>query len=422
MFFSTDKQTINDLQLQAVYNLFNRTITRGGAIVLEEMFQAPLPGYGAICQRSNSIRSLWQAGVNFPFSAAWFDAIEPYLANTDERTRLENLPALKHRLLQDGDTQAIIRGITALLDLLHTAREFFLQLPAYPDTHGIMAILDSLPALPGRDRLSNQDATTYDGVLRFKHRNSIQQLLRYIYILDAYSAVAKVATEKSFSFPEPVATASTLLQLEDVYHPLLKNAVVNSISVNRDNNVIFLTGANMAGKSTFMKTIGISLFLAHMGFPVPAKKMVFGVLDGIFSTINLPDNLGMGASHFYAEVLRVKKIAQELKASKKLLVIFDELFRGTNVKDAHEATIAIVKGFARKQNSIFIVSTHIIEAAAVLKTSCENISYVYLPTRMQDNHPVYTYRLEQGVTDDRHGMIIIKNEGILDILAKNKPQ
>ncbi len=77
--------------------------------------------------------------------------------------------------------------------------------------------------------------------------------------------------------------------------------------------------------------------------------MEFSVLDGIYTTINLPDNLGIGASHFYAEVLRVKKVAAELQANKSLFIIFDEMFRGTNVKDAHEATVEITIAFAAKE-------------------------------------------------------------------------
>ena len=157
----------------------------------------------------------------------------------------------------------------------------------------------------------------------------------------------------------------------------MKNAVPNSIHVTTDSNIIFLTGANMAGKSTFMKSLSIAMFLAHAGFPVAAKKMEFAVLDGVYTTINLPDNLGMGASHFYAEVLRVKKMAQELSLKKDLFIVFDELFRGTNVKDAYEATIAITTAFAKKRKSIFVISTHIIEAGDVLKEKCSNISFVY---------------------------------------------
>ncbi len=74
-------------------------------------------------------------------------------------------------------------------------------------------------------------------------------------------------------------------------------------------------------------------------------------MDGIYTTINLPDNLGIGASHFYAEVLRVKQVAVELSKGRSIFVVFDELFRGTNVKDAHEASVAIALAYARKRNS-----------------------------------------------------------------------
>ncbi len=122
----------------------------------------------------------------------------------------------------------------------------------------------------------------------------------------------------------------------------------NTIRIDADGNVIFLTGANMAGKSTFMKSIKHRHVPGPYGISVPATYMEFSVMEGIYTTINLPDNLGMGASHFYAEVLRVKKMAAELSQGKKLFIVFDELFRGTNVKDAYEATIAITKGFARR--------------------------------------------------------------------------
>ncbi len=78
----------------------------------------------------------------------------------------------------------------------------------------------------------------------------------------------------------------------------------------------FLTGANMAGKSTFIKPLGIAMYLGHMGFPVPASRMEFAVRDGIFTTINLPDNLSRGASHFYAEVLRIKNVAEGAERDK----------------------------------------------------------------------------------------------------------
>ncbi len=191
------------------------------------------------------------------------------------------------------------------------------------------------------------------------------------------------------------------------------------MAMNQGRTVVFLTGANMAGKSTFLRSVGTAVYIAHMGFPVAATYMEFSVMDGMYTTINLPDNLGIGASHFYAEVLRVKKVAAELKAGKSLFIIFDELFRGTNVKDAHEATVAITLAFAERKNSRFIISSHIVEAADELGRD-PLISFWFLPTRMNGNIPEYTYTLEEGVTNDRHGMIIIRNEGILEILKNGR--
>lgn len=111
----------------------------------------------------------------------------------------------------------------------------------------------------------------------------------------------------------------------------------------------------MAGKSTFLKSIGLSVFISHLGFPVPATKMTTSIYNGIVSTINLSDNLNKGLSHFYSEVKRVKETALKLKESKKLLVIFDELFRGTNVKDASDASLLIIAAFSKIKKSTFLV-------------------------------------------------------------------
>lgn len=103
----------------------------------------------------------------------------------------------------------------------------------------------------------------------------------------------------------------------------------------------------MSGKSTFLKTIGLHIYLAHLGFPVPAKKLKISIFDGLFTTINLADNLNLGYSHFYSEVKKVKDIVLKINSKKNLIVIFDELFRGTNVKDAYDASLIIISTLAK---------------------------------------------------------------------------
>jgi len=443
MLFTTDKQTQEDLNIwgrqgtDSILSLFNRTSTINGSKLLDELFRYPLSDAEAINARSEKISYLKMVKAEFPFSAELFDQAEQYLANTDERTKLPaGKPSLEKMLTglvaSDAGHMQIVNGINALIGIIQQLNSLLtnsLLLAGSPfkrdeETQKIHTILNTEPIslmLLGspKNKLTHEKLAAYDLIFRFRHRETIHQALKYIYQLDVYITVAKVATERNYTFPDALPKEEHVIKIEGFYHPQLKNAVPNSLTVDPNSNVVFLTGANMAGKSTFMKSLGIALYLAHMGFPVAAQEMKFSVLDGIYTTINLPDNLGIGASHFYAEVLRIKKIAKELSAGNNIFVIFDELFRGTNVKDAYEATIAITTAFAKKRNSIFVISTHIIEAGEVLKEH-NNISFQYLPTRMKGTTPEYTYTLENGITDDRHGMIIINNEGILELLKKRK--
>jgi DNA mismatch repair protein MutS len=444
MLFTTDKQTQEDLNIygkqgtDSILSLFNRTSTLNGARILEEMFNYPLSDAEAINKRSGAIGYLKVVQAVFPFSSDLFDRAEQYLANTDERSKLSaERPSLEKKLTSlvadDADYRQIVNGISALMEIMKVLDRLLKNelvqagspFKSDPETISIGTLLTTEPISlllreDYRSKFSREKLATYDMLLRFRHRETIQRILRYIYQLDVYMTVAKVATERNFIFPKALPKGEHVIKIEGFYHPQLKHAVANTLEVTPYNNLVFLTGANMAGKSTFMKSLGIAMYLAHMGFPVAAKKLEFSVLDGIYTTINLPDNLGIGASHFYAEVLRIKKMAKELSTGKNILVIFDELFRGTNVKDAYEATIAITSAFAIKRNSVFVISTHIIEAGEILRERCANISFKYLPTRMKGTIPEYTYTLETGITDDRHGMIIINNEGILELLKKGK--
>lgn len=237
-----------------------------------------------------------------------------------------------------------------------------------------------------------------------------------IYHIDVCIAVGQAAAAHGFSYAHALPEDRNFFRATDLRHPCLSKAVGNSLSLHRDGNLLFLTGANMAGKSTFMKSFGIAVYLAHMGFPVSAADMEFSIKGGLFSSINVPDSLSLGHSHFYAEVLRVKKVAEEVSSADNLVVIFDELFKGTNVKDAYDATLAITEAFAAYRNCFFIISTHITEVGEALRERCDNLQLSYLPTIMDGVFPRYTYQLAQGISADRHGMMIIENEQIVRII------
>jgi DNA mismatch repair ATPase MutS len=265
--------------------------------------------------------------------------------------------------------------------------------------------------------LSVRTLAYYDHLLKNKLHEEMETLLSFIAELDVYIAVSEVARARRFTYARAWPAEKNLLSATGLCHPCIKGAVGNSIFLHTDRNVLFLTGANMAGKSTWMKTVGIGMYLAHMGFPIAATDMDFSVREGLYSSINVADNISLGYSHFYAEVVRVKQAAEATSTGKRLLLMFDELFKGTNVKDAYDGTLAVTEAFSEYRGCLFIVSTHIIEVGEVLKDH-SNIHFVYMPTVMEGAVPRYTYRLQEGITEDRQGMMIIQNEGILELIGE----
>ena len=329
-------------------------------------------------------------------------------------------------LTRDDRYKGMVLGLQATIGTLNKCWLFLQQLPPatgswHERVRSIHELLSDARLAPLRNTdiykaLPLKTLAHYDHLLKHSLYDDIERLLAFIYEVDVYIAVSDVARARGFTYAQAHPQEKNILQATGLYHPALRNATGNSISMHSDSNVQFLTGANMAGKSTWMKSVGIAVYLAHMGFPVAATGMAFSVRDGLYSSINVADNISLGYSHFYAEVMRVKQAAEAVSSGKRLVVLFDELFKGTNVKDAYDGTLAVTEAFAAYRTCLFIVSTHIIEVGEVLKTK-NNIHCVYMPTVMEGAHPRYTYQLQEGITEDRQGMLIIQNEGIMELIT-----
>ncbi|TCC99502.1 MutS-related protein [Pedobacter hiemivivus] len=435
MSFIADKQTLEDLNLlskyrsNSVYSIFNVVHTRGGRKILDEMFDFPLTNVEAINTRSSIFEAFGRLEFLFPLNGQAFEVMEDYLSSAEGKDAMDifKLKALAFVGL-DKEYREIQAGFYETVKLLNIFRDFLYRLdpeamPAvyWKEIASVKAIFKDyrlawLLLANGAKDLSGLKIAKYDAVLRFTFREEMKQICSLIYKTDTYMAVGNVGRLSGFAYAKALAKDRYIIRLEGLCHPELKNPVSNDITLSADSNVLFLTGANMAGKSTTMKAFGIAIYLAHMGFPVAATAMEFSVKDGLYTSINVPDNLNLGLSHFYAEVLRVKRVAEEVGDSKNMVVIFDELFKGTNVKDAYDATLSVTKAFSAHRNCAFIISTHIIEVGEALGAVCDNLQFVYLPTVMDGLKPSYTYRLQQGITNDRHGMMIINNERILETI------
>jgi DNA mismatch repair protein MutS len=438
MSFNIDRQTIDELNLPgkfrngSVYSLFNHVKTTGGEQLLEKMFFFPLQDSLKINERTDIFDFFLKENLAFPFDAQQIGFIREYLdtgtgkgmvkvfTNTIVKKMLSNLT-------RDERYKKDIQGLHAVIAVLEKLYSFIDTMPGcktdqYADRVKLIKEIFSDVRIENLRRtdiykaISVKTLIFYNYLLKNKLLKSLEEILSFIYELDVNISVSNVARSNSLTFAKALLPEKNMLSVTDLAHPCVKKAVGNSLLLDGDHNVLFLTGANMAGKSTLMKSVGIAVYLAHIGFPVAAAQMEFSVREGIYSSINTADNIDLGYSHFYAEVVRVKYAAEAAASGKRLLLMFDELFKGTNVKDAYDGTLAVTEGFSEYKDCLFIVSTHIIEVGEVLKKR-SNINFGFMPTVMDGARPRYTYKMQEGITEDRQGMMIIKNEGILELIG-----
>lgn len=442
MSFETDKQTLDDLNIlgkyssNSVYSLFGGLVTRGAERLMDQMFAHPLTDADEINRRTAIFRYFKTHALEFPGDSEELEEIDQYIGNADRTSWFVNLLLLckmkSLELISKDEHFGIWRaGMEATIHFLRESKAFLERvnedIADNPLEERVKWGLDLLNnkafarLLEDTTRpLSFGQMFSVDRLLRSVWLKPLQELLGLFCEIDLYIVVGRVAREYDFCFAEAMKEGEVSIEIKGLHHPCIRKAVSNDLSITRQKNIFFLTGANMAGKSTLMKSFGIGVDMAHMGFPVAAREMRFAVQDGMYTSINVPDNINMGYSHFYAEVLRVKKVAIEVSLSKRLVVIFDELFKGTNVKDAYDATYAVTSALAKRHACSFMISTHIIEVGHELGKNCDNATFAYLPTVMNGSVPTYTYKLEPGITNDKHGMIIINNERIVELIREVK--
>ncbi len=433
MKFEIDHQTIKDLQLfgddrsnPSIFKFYNKTKTTGGSERLREIMSSPTNDMSELEHRICTINVLLKTNKHLNLNNRQFDFIEHYLKlnlNPLKQGWLNSkIDAISERLKPTGTLYTIQSGIENLRTLFQdlvvftdAVRSEKKSLQFQKQTEFISSFLSN-PLIESihKEKLSD-NLNSIDNIFRLQFKSEIRTVIDFVYEIDALQAAALTAGENNLAFPEYLHSENPKLSVEALYHPLIKNAVTNDIEVDESHNMIFLTGANMAGKSTLLKSLGLSIYLAHIGFPVPAKKFQTTLYNGIITTINLPDNINKGYSHFYHEVIRVKETALKIKHSNHIFVIFDELFRGTNVKDAYDASLLIISAFAKIRTSTFLISTHITEIAEDLKSNA-TVQFNYLASKLIEAVPTYTYKLANGVSDERVGLLIVKNEGIIEIL------
>ncbi len=198
---------------------------------------------------------------------------------------------------------------------------------------------------------------------------------------------------------------------EQLGHPLLtKGRKCNDISIDQGQPILLITGSNMSGKSTFLRTVGLSLILAYIGLPVCAKAFSCPVMK-VYACMRTSDNLGQSVSSFYAELLRVKLIVEAVDREERVFFLLDEIFKGTNSADRHTGARMLISQLDKK-GAWGMVSTHDLELADMERESGRRIRNYHFKEYYRDNSIYFDYQLREGVSDTRNAIFLMKMAGV----------
>jgi DNA mismatch repair protein MutS len=428
--FEIDQQTLNDLDIfsrengeTSIFSYFNYSKTVGGRKALKEMIITPSNDFAFLEARQSSIKYLIQKKVNLNLVNFELEYIEDYYYLSIVQLEMQRMFGIVN---DSYKIQSGIRHLSIYLKKLYDLSESFKKedCPQYLfNKIGIIKAALEKPVIAKVLSLNTDKEITcfeikrLDLILRRDEKDTVTALLDIGYEFDAYQSIGISYNSHNLCFPILSGDPCNDVCIEGLFHPNIKNPVKNNIDVDNSSNLFFLTGVNMSGKSSFLKALGLAIYLAHVGFPVPAKSMSTKIFNGLITTLNLSDNINCGYSHYFSEVARVKKSATAILEKKKIFVIYDELFRGTNVKDAFEASLLIISALSRIKYGVFFISSHILELPQQLKVY-KNISFKCFESEIINNQIVFNYRITNGISTNGIGMYIVMKEGIVEILEK----
>ncbi|MBX2904816.1 MAG: hypothetical protein KF744_02175 [Taibaiella sp.] len=438
-----DKTTLKDLSIfpadgsGGVFALIDRTVTQEGREALRKHILQPPASYEALSDLQDVIRywhaqpGRWPAGI----SNGTLVMLEKFFEAADNTAPpATGIAGLVAQLLQKmfnkreyfftkfsvSHLSDFLNGCTQLSDLLEDE-----GLPAFlrRELESIKSELQ-YPLTEELIAVTERTAFTQLQMLQYRARREMKNItyrLIAIYArLDAWHSLALATLEHKWTFPELLPEKPVLLHASGFWHPLISSPVAYDVSFSEGQNFMLLTGANMSGKTTFLRALGVTSLLAHLGMGVPAARLRTSFMHGIITNMHTEDNILKGESYFFAEVQRMKLIAAQISEPGTRLALMDELFKGTNVHDAFECTRAVVTGLMNHPNHVMALSTHLYEVAQQFNAD-ERIVFAHFVTNISaDGQYTFTYQLKPGISNDRIGYLILQQEGVIDLLSSRK--
>lgn len=432
-----DKTTLTDLSIFnpeeefSVFDKLNLTRTTGGRERLKKYFMESLPNIGAIQNVQNTLKLIISNELEWPVQISNGSIImihKFYETGVDSPPSKPTLAtAHYYKLFHLADFSLIKYSVGHAFNFLKGMQQLIFIFLDENTPENLKVVLTKAKTLlnkPALDlihkkEISNELAITellsLAHYLVYHYKQQLFQLIELYFHLDAWYGMAMSVKKYNLTFPVFNHSEEPVLKADKLYHILLENPVSYDVELNRDNSFIFLTGANMAGKSTFIKAVGSSVFLAHIGMGVPAISMELSLFEGLLSNINVMDNIVKGESFFYNEVQRIKNTILKISDGRKWLILIDELFKGTNVQDAMRCSTVVIEGLIKIKHSLFILSTHLYEIGDDLK-KYPNIDFKYFETNVINGNLHFSYQLKNGVSNDRLGYLILERENVIELL------
>ena len=251
------------------------------------------------------------------------------------------------------------------------------------------------------------------GVEKWKSKNKAF-LKSWSEVVSEFEVINSLAgfcySNPSYTFPE-ITEKNNYIHFESLGHPLINSnkRVCNNFHSEGQGDVILITGSNMGGKSTFLRTVGVNLVLALAGAPCCAKQGQVSNLK-IYTSLRTQDNLKEGISSFYAELSRIEKMLKLIESSQNTFFLLDEMFKGTNSEDRHKGGFSLINQLSKLKTS-GIIATHDIELAKLSENKKLVTNYSF-NSEMINHSMIFSYKLHNGICYDFNASELMKKSGI----------
>ncbi len=249
-------------------------------------------------------------------------------------------------------------------------------------------------------------------MLKTLYGNSFRSWISAIGQFEVVASLAIPGFENpQWIYPE-ISDTVVKINAEKIGHPLIHSdtRIANDITIDHSGVVAVITGSNMSGKSTFLRTLAINAVLGYTGAPVCAAGFVLPLVN-IYSSMRISDDLSSHVSTFYAELVRIRMVVEAVKRGEKVLFLLDELFRGTNSQDRHDGAVAVLKTLSNS-NTVGIVSTHDLELCSLAENNPERFVNFHFEEFYRNNTIEFDYTLKKGRSTTKNAMFLIRMIGI----------